>query len=45
MAASRAAGHQVTFLWADENDWPKTLYAKLGFDVVGRRWRFRRPSG
>ena len=45
MAASRAAGHQVTFLCADENDWPKTLYAKLGFDVVGRRWRFRRPSG
>ncbi|HEY3019034.1 MAG TPA: GNAT family N-acetyltransferase [Solirubrobacteraceae bacterium] len=41
VAASRAAGHDVTFLWADENDWPKTLYAKLGFDVVGRRWRFR----
>jgi len=45
VAASRAAGHQVTFLWADENDWPKSLYAKLGFDVVGRRWRFRRLGG
>ena len=44
MAASRAAGHQVTFLWADENDWPKALYARLGFDVVGRRWRYRRLS-
>jgi GNAT superfamily N-acetyltransferase len=41
-AASREAGHEVTFLWADEDDWPKALYAKLGFDVVGRRWRFRR---
>jgi GNAT superfamily N-acetyltransferase len=43
LAASRAAGHELTFLWADEDDWPKALYAKLGFDVVGRRWRFRRP--
>jgi ribosomal protein S18 acetylase RimI-like enzyme len=42
LAASREAGHEVTFLWADEDDWPKALYAKLGFDVVGRRWRFRR---
>ena len=42
LAASREAGHELTFLWADEDDWPKALYAKLGFDVVGRRWRFRR---
>jgi GNAT superfamily N-acetyltransferase len=42
VAASRDAGHDVTFLWADDDDWPKALYAKLGFDVVGRRWRFRR---
>ena len=42
LAASREAGHDVTFLWADEDDWPKALYAKLGFDVIGRRWRFRR---
>ena len=42
LAASRAAGHEMTFLWADEDDWPKALYTKLGFDVVGRRWRFRR---
>jgi len=40
--ASREAGHELTFLWADEDDWPKELYAKLGFDVVGRRWRLRR---
>jgi hypothetical protein len=42
MAASRDAGHELTFLWADEGDWPKALYGKLGFDVVGRRWRLRR---
>jgi ribosomal protein S18 acetylase RimI-like enzyme len=42
LAASREAGHQLTFLWADEDDWPKVLYRKLGFEVVGRRWRFRR---
>ena len=45
LAASRAAGHEFTFLWADESDWPKELYGKLGFDVVGRRWRFRRLAG
>lgn len=42
LSASRAAGHELTFLWADEDDRPRELYAKLGFAVVGRRWRFRR---
>jgi GNAT superfamily N-acetyltransferase len=42
LRASQASGHELTFLWADDDDWPKALYAKLGFDVVGRRWRFRR---
>src|SRR4051812_308820 len=45
LAASRSAGHRMTFLWADEGDWPKALYVKLGFEVVGRRWRFRRVVG
>ena len=45
LEASRRAGHQLTFLWADEGDWPKALYVKLGFEVVGRRWRFRRVVG
>jgi GNAT superfamily N-acetyltransferase len=40
--ASRRAGHELTFLWADEDDWPRELYRKLGFAVIGRRWRFRR---
>ena len=42
LAASREAGHELTFLWADEDDWPHQLYRKIGWDVVGRRWRLRR---
>jgi ribosomal protein S18 acetylase RimI-like enzyme len=29
------ADHDLVFLVADEDDWPKTLYGKLGFDEVG----------
>ncbi len=44
LAASRAAGHDLTFLWADEDDFPRRLYARLGFVVAGRRWRIRRVA-
>ena len=27
----------IVFLIADENDWPKALYEKMGFETVGRR--------
>jgi ribosomal protein S18 acetylase RimI-like enzyme len=40
--ASRRAGHDLTFLWADEDAFPSGMYARLGFRVVGRRWRMRR---
>lgn len=41
---SQAAGHSVTFLLAEENDWPNELYRRLGFEVAGRIWHFlRRP--
>jgi GNAT superfamily N-acetyltransferase len=40
---SRSAGHDLTFLIADRDDWPKELYAKLGFDEIGRIWEFVRP--
>ena len=40
------AGADLTFLVADDRDWPKELYGKLGFDPVGRFWRFTRvPEG
>lgn len=35
LAASRAAGHELTFLSADTDDWPRLMYAKLGFRKVG----------
>jgi ribosomal protein S18 acetylase RimI-like enzyme len=38
--ASQAAGHDLTFLVADDDDWPKELYAKLGFDRVGLIHKF-----
>jgi GNAT superfamily N-acetyltransferase len=38
-----ATGHDLVFLIADRDDWPKELYGKLGFDVVGRIWEFVLP--
>ncbi|CAN5468246.1 hypothetical protein BH18ACT16_BH18ACT16_14020 [soil metagenome] len=29
-------GHDFVFLIADDDDWPKELYTKLGFDSIGR---------
>jgi RimJ/RimL family protein N-acetyltransferase/ribosomal protein S18 acetylase RimI-like enzyme len=34
--------HDVVFLEALAEDWPRTLYAKLGFDVVDERYLFLR---
>jgi GNAT superfamily N-acetyltransferase len=39
----RDGGADLVFLIADDADWPKQLYAKLGFDPVGRYWQFTRP--
>ena len=36
------AGHDLTFLIADDENWPKELYAKLGFEPIGRTWSFLR---
>ena len=43
LGEARAAGHDLVFLIADRDDWPKELYGKLGFDVVGRIWEFLLP--
>jgi ribosomal protein S18 acetylase RimI-like enzyme len=37
-----AMGHGLVFLLADDEDWPKTLYAKLGFEPLGLVWDFVR---
>lgn len=43
--AARRAGNDLVFLIADESDWPKELYARLGFDPVDRSWSLLRPPG
>ncbi|HEY1330282.1 MAG TPA: GNAT family N-acetyltransferase [Actinomycetota bacterium] len=48
LAAAEAAkpDADLVFLNADVDDWPKKLYAKLGFDVVGFEYDFIRwPAG
>ncbi len=47
LAAARSArglGCDLVFLVADDDDWPKQLYARLGFDAVSRFWSFLRPA-
>ena len=40
---ARSAGAETVFLIADDADWPKDLYRKLGFDPIGRFWQFTKP--
>jgi GNAT superfamily N-acetyltransferase len=35
-------GHELIFIVADDLDWPKQLYARLGFEPAGRTWAFHR---
>lgn len=43
---SVALGNDITFLTADDDDWPKDLYVKLGFDTLGyKHSALRHPSG
>jgi GNAT superfamily N-acetyltransferase len=36
--AAYRAGHDLVFLLADADDWPKELYRKLGFEEIGSAW-------
>lgn len=40
--AAREAGAAHVFIVADDDDWPKRLYERLGFDRIGRTWLFTR---
>ena len=40
---ARGAGADLVFLVADDEDWPKELYRRLGFDAVGRAYKFTTP--
>jgi len=37
---SGALGHELTFLRAVHDDWPKNLYGELGFDAIGTIYRY-----
>ena len=39
-----AAGHELTYLVADEDDWPRDLYAEIGFQPIGTTRRFHRDE-
>lgn len=39
---ARDAGHDLVFIVADDADWPKLLYGRLGFRSAGRLWQFHR---
>jgi ribosomal protein S18 acetylase RimI-like enzyme len=39
---ARAAEHELVFIVADDADWPKLLYGRLGFQRVGHLWQFHR---
>jgi GNAT superfamily N-acetyltransferase len=40
VAMAREAGHEMIFIEADDNDWPKQLYRQVGFRPVGHLWQF-----
>jgi ribosomal protein S18 acetylase RimI-like enzyme len=42
IAASQEAGHRVTFLSAEADDWPRLMYEKLGFETLGAMHVLRR---
>jgi GNAT superfamily N-acetyltransferase len=37
-----AAGNELVYLVADDGDWPKQLYGRLGFEPIGRTWNLLR---
>ena len=39
---ARGAGNDLVFIVADDADWPKLLYERLGFRSVGFLWQFHR---
>jgi len=39
---ARDAGHDVIFIVADDTDWPKRLYGRIGFREAGHLWQFHR---
>ena len=42
LEGAQRGGHDFVFLVADDADWPKELYVKLGFEPIGRTYAFLR---
>ncbi len=42
LAEAFRTGHELVWILAEEDDWPKALYAKLGFNPAGRFCAFKR---
>jgi predicted GNAT family acetyltransferase len=42
LTVARQSGNDLVFIVADDCNWPKHLYARLGFAPVGRRWVFHK---
>jgi len=42
LAEAYASGHDLVFLLADDDDWPKELYRKLGFHDAGHVYELLR---
>jgi len=41
---ARAENGRSVFLVADDDDWPRHLYGRLGFDAIGSEWEYVRPA-
>jgi GNAT superfamily N-acetyltransferase len=42
VSIARERDHELIFIVADDNDWPKQLYAQVGFEPAGYSWLFHR---
>src|SRR6476659_3591903 len=42
IAVALQAGHELVFIVADDDGWPKHLYSRLGFEPIGRMAMFHR---
>jgi ribosomal protein S18 acetylase RimI-like enzyme len=46
IALARSEGCDTVFLFADQDDWPKDFYARMGFERIGTIFEFTRtPEG
>jgi GNAT superfamily N-acetyltransferase len=43
-AVAREGGHELIFIMADDNDWPKQLCGQVGFRPIGWTWSLHREA-